>query len=76
MINIMPKHAAKANGGSSWGREQEAVKMAMIAFYAGLIVGIFVGCLLMSLFSFFLAGDDDGLPSAVEVSSQEKPAEL
>jgi hypothetical protein len=47
--------------------------MAMIAFYAGLIVGIFVGCLLMSLFSFFLAGNDAGLPSPAEISPQEKP---
>ncbi|MEJ2672862.1 MAG: hypothetical protein P8168_11830 [Deltaproteobacteria bacterium] len=36
--------------------------MAMIAFYAGLIIGIFVGCLLVSLFSFFLAGDDRSFP--------------
>jgi hypothetical protein len=44
------------------GGEQEADKMAMIAFYAGLIIGIFVGCLLVSLFSFFLAGDDRSFP--------------
>jgi hypothetical protein len=50
--------------------------MAMIAFYAGLIVGILVGCLLMSLFSFFLAGDDTGLPGPPEMSPQEKPLEL
>jgi hypothetical protein len=50
--------------------------MAMIAFYAGLIVGILVGCLLMSLFSFFLAGDDNGLPGTPEIRPQEKPLEL
>jgi hypothetical protein len=47
--------------------------MAMIAFYAGLIVGIFVGCLLMSLFSFFLAGDGGRPP---KIGPQEKPLEL
>jgi hypothetical protein len=41
--------------------------MAMIAFYAGLIVGIFVGCLLMSLFSFLLVGGDSGLPGPPEI---------
>jgi hypothetical protein len=46
--------------------------MAMIAFYAGLIVGIFVGCLLMSLFSFYLAGNDTGVPGPAEVCPQEK----
>lgn len=50
--------------------------MAMIAFYAGLIVGILVGCLLMSLFSFFLAGDDNGLSCPPEIRPQEKPLEL
>lgn len=50
--------------------------MAMIAFYAGLIVGIFVGCLLMSLFSFFLAGDDSGVLGRSEINPQEKPLEL
>jgi len=50
--------------------------MAMVAFYAGLIVGILVGCLLMSLFSFFLAGDDNGLPAHPEIRPQEKPLEL
>jgi hypothetical protein len=32
--------------------------MAMIAFYAGLIVGILLGCLLMSLFAFYLSFAD------------------
>ncbi len=50
--------------------------MAMIAFYAGLIVGIFVGCLLMSLFSFFLAGGDAGLPGPPEICPQEKLLKL
>jgi len=50
--------------------------MAMIAFYAGLIVGILVGCLLMSLFSFFLAEDGNGLPHPPEIGPQEKPLEL
>lgn len=50
--------------------------MAMIAFYAGLIVGIFVGCLLMSLFSFFLSRNDTGLLEPPEISPQEKPLEL
>ena len=50
--------------------------MAMVAFYAGLIVGIFVGCLLMSLFSFFLAGADTASPGPPEISPQEKPVEL
>jgi hypothetical protein len=50
--------------------------MAMIAFYAGLIVGIFVGCLLMSLFSFFLAGNATGLPGPPEVYPQKKPVEF
>lgn len=50
--------------------------MAMIAFYAGLIIGIFVGCLLMSLFSFFLAGDGTGLSGPPEINPQEKPLEL
>jgi hypothetical protein len=44
--------------------------MAMIAFYAGLIVGIFVGCLLMSLFPFFLPNE-----AATDIR-QEKPLEL
>ncbi len=50
--------------------------MAMLAFYAGLIVGIFVGCLLMSLFCFFLAGDENGLSRSPEILPQEKPLEL
>ena len=50
--------------------------MAMIAFYAGLIVGIFMGCLLMSLFSFFLARDGAGLPGSPEGGPQGKPLEL
>jgi hypothetical protein len=50
--------------------------MAMIAFYAGLIVGIFVGCLVMSRFSFFLAGDDNGLPRPPKLLPREKPLEL
>jgi hypothetical protein len=50
--------------------------MAMIAFYAGLIVGIFVGCLLMSLFSFLLVGDDSGLPGSPKIAPQEKPLKL
>ena len=61
--------------GASWGI-REASKMAMIAFYAGLIVGILVGCLLMSLFSFFLAGNDTNLPGPSEIAPQEKPLEL
>ncbi|MHB9074343.1 MAG: hypothetical protein ACYC6G_12545 [Desulfobaccales bacterium] len=48
--------------------------MAMIAFYAGLIVGILVGCLLMSLFSFFLAGDGTG--GRPEIRPQEKLLKL
>jgi uncharacterized membrane protein len=36
--------------------------MAMIAFYAGLIVGILLGCLLMSLFSVYLSWADTKLP--------------
>jgi hypothetical protein len=50
--------------------------MAMIAFYAGLIVGILVGCLLMSLASFFTRGDDSMLSGPPEIAPQEKPAEL
>jgi hypothetical protein len=50
--------------------------MAMIAFYAGLIVGIFIGCLLMSLFSFFLSRGESGLHGPPEISPQEKPMEL
>jgi hypothetical protein len=50
--------------------------MAMIAFYAGLIVGILVGCLLMSLYSFLLAGDDSGSPCPPEIHPQEKLAKL
>jgi len=50
--------------------------MAMIAFYAGLIVGILVGCLLMSLMSFFIRGDDAMLPGPPEIAPQEKPLEL
>lgn len=50
--------------------------MAMIAFYAGLIVGIFVGCLIMSLFSFFPAGNGAGSSSPPEINPQEKPLEL
>jgi hypothetical protein len=46
--------------------------MAMIAFYAGLIVGIFIGCLLMSLFSFYLSESDTGLSGPPEISAQEK----
>jgi hypothetical protein len=49
--------------------------MAMIAFYAGLIVGIFVGCLMMSCFSFFLPGNETGLSGSTEIP-QEKPLEL
>jgi hypothetical protein len=30
--------------------------MGMIAFFAGLVIGILVGFLLLSLFAFFLAG--------------------
>jgi hypothetical protein len=51
-------------------------KMAMIAFYAGLIVGIFMGCLLMSLFSFFLAGHDTSLPGPSEICPQDKALKL
>jgi len=50
--------------------------MAMIAFYAGLIVGIFIGCVLMSLFCFFLAGNDTGLSGPPKVYRQGKPLEL
>jgi hypothetical protein len=49
--------------------------MAMIAFYAGLIVGIFVGCLLMSLFPFFLPENDTGLSGSTDIR-REKPLEL
>jgi hypothetical protein len=51
-------------------------QMAMIAFYAGLIVGIFIGCVLMSLFCFFLAGNDTGLSGPPKVYRQGKPLEL
>jgi hypothetical protein len=37
--------------------------MAMIAFYAGLIVGILLGCLLMSLFAIYLSWADTNLPA-------------
>lgn len=50
--------------------------MAMIAFYAGLIVGIFTGCLLMSLFSFFLAENNIGLLGRPKVSPQGKPLKI
>jgi hypothetical protein len=50
--------------------------MAMIAFYAGLIVGIFVGCLLTSLFSFYLAREGYGLPGPPELNPQEKLLKL
>jgi hypothetical protein len=35
--------------------------MAMIAFYAGLIVGILLGCLLMSVFAFYLSWSETNL---------------
>jgi hypothetical protein len=50
--------------------------MAMIAFYAGLIIGIFVGGLLLSLFSFFLAGGRPGLSIPGEICPQKKPQQL
>jgi hypothetical protein len=50
--------------------------MAMVAFYAGLIIGIFIGACLLSLFSFFLARDNGGLPGSPEVCVQEKPLEF
>ena len=61
--------------GASWGI-READKMAMIAFYAGLIIGVFVGCGLITLFSFFVAGNNTNLPGPSEIAPQEKPLEL
>jgi hypothetical protein len=63
--------AVEANGGASWGI-QEAGKMAMIAFYAGLIVGIFVGCVLTSLYFFKLSGDGAGVSGHPEINPQKE----
>lgn len=41
--------------------------MGMLAFYAGLFIGILLGFLLSSLFAFFLAGSQVGkLPAQAE----------
>ena len=43
---------------ADWGAYQvieEAMKMGMIAFYAGLCVGMLLGFLLLSLWAFYLA---------------------
>ena len=43
---------------TDWGAYQvieEAMKMGMIAFYAGLCVGMLLGFLLLSLWAFYLA---------------------
>jgi hypothetical protein len=50
--------------------------MAMIAFYAGLIVGILIGSLLLSLFSFILAEGDANRPGPPQISPQETPSKL
>jgi hypothetical protein len=50
--------------------------MAMVAFYAGLIIGILVGACILSLFSFFLAQGNEGVPGSPERCPQEKPMEL
>jgi hypothetical protein len=47
--------------------------MAMIAFYAGLILGIFIGCLLTFLYSFYLSGDGAGMSGPPEIDPQKEP---
>ncbi|MEJ2671856.1 MAG: hypothetical protein P8168_06575 [Deltaproteobacteria bacterium] len=47
--------------------------MAMIAFYAGLIVGIFLGCLLTSLYFFKLSGSGSGMDCPAEINPQKEP---
>jgi hypothetical protein len=50
--------------------------MGMVAFFAGLVVGILVGVLVLSLFAFFLARDGGGIvPPQAEGYSQENPLE-
>jgi hypothetical protein len=50
--------------------------MGMLAFYAGLFIGILLGFLLSSLFAFFLAGSEAGkLPAPTEGYSPVDPLE-
>ncbi|MGB8991403.1 MAG: hypothetical protein WCD80_05055 [Desulfobaccales bacterium] len=50
--------------------------MGMVAFFAGLVIGMLVGVLVLSLFAFFLAGDGGGIvPSQAEGYPQENPLE-
>jgi hypothetical protein len=50
--------------------------MGMVAFFAGLVIGILVGVLVLSLFAFFLARDGGGLvPPQAEGYPQENPLE-
>lgn len=58
--------ALKTHGGVTRGIK-EAGKMGMIAFYAGLCVGMLLGVLLLSLWAFFLARPESGaLPDPAE----------
>jgi len=67
--------ALKTHGGIARGM-QEAGKMGMIAFYAGLFVGMLVGFLLLSLVAFFLARPKSGaLSHQAEGYSQADPLE-
>ena len=67
--------ALKTHGGVTRGIE-EAGKMGMIAFYAGLCVGMLLGVLLLSLLAFFLAKPESGaLPDPAEGFSQLNPLE-
>ena len=50
--------------------------MGMVAFFAGLVIGMLVGVLVLSLFAFFLAEDGGGIvPSQAEGYPQENPLE-
>jgi predicted lipid-binding transport protein (Tim44 family) len=62
-----------------WGTPSlflEVGKMGMIAFYAGLFIGVLLGFLLLSLMAFFLAsGQAAGTPDQTKGYSQADPLE-
>jgi len=53
---------------------EEADKMGMIAFYAGLFIGMLLGFVVVSLWAFYLAKPKDGARS--DLAARYAPANL